>query len=263
MIKTYMQELSSKKLYLIYLTIIIGILIVLNIPPIPQDPSYHNFADQRQIAGIANFWNVISNLPFILIALIAIPNLLDGTLLKYPTALFSGYLFFFIAIGAVGIGSAYYHFQPSNQTLVWDRLPMTVAFMAFMAIICGEYISEKWGLKLLLPLVLLGMASVIYWHISEQAGHGDLRPYGLVQFSPMLIIPMILLMFPSRYSHVHYYWAMLAAYLIAKLFEQFDHNIFTIISLSGHTIKHICAAIGPYLFYLAMKKRQDLSIDKP
>src|SRR4029077_315822 len=30
------------------------------LPPIPQDPSYHQFADQRTLLGIPNFWNVIS-----------------------------------------------------------------------------------------------------------------------------------------------------------------------------------------------------------
>ena len=35
------------------------------IPPIPQDQSYHQFADQRTLFGIPNVWNVVSNLPFI------------------------------------------------------------------------------------------------------------------------------------------------------------------------------------------------------
>ena len=38
------------------------------LPPVPQDPSYHQFADQRTLLlGIPNFWNVISNLPFVLV----------------------------------------------------------------------------------------------------------------------------------------------------------------------------------------------------
>ena len=73
---------------------------------------------------------------------------------------------------------------------------MTIAFMAFMSIIIGEYISEKAASTALIPLVLIGIISVIYWYITEQAGQGDLRPYALVQFLPMVIIPMVLLMFP-------------------------------------------------------------------
>jgi hypothetical protein len=42
------------------------------LPPIPQDPSYHQFADQRTLLGIPNFWNVVSNLPFVLVGAIGL-----------------------------------------------------------------------------------------------------------------------------------------------------------------------------------------------
>ena len=40
---------------------------LLLLPPISQDQNYHDFADQRTILGIPHFWNVVSNLPFIVI----------------------------------------------------------------------------------------------------------------------------------------------------------------------------------------------------
>lgn len=250
-----MLNSPTSKLYAIYFTITLGILIILSISPIPQDPTYHDFADQRQLFGIANFWNVISNMPFIIISFIAVMHLLDGESLKYPVSLHNSYLIFFISIGTVGLGSAYYHSQPNNETLLWDRLPMTVGFMAFMAIIVGEYISEKVATKLLLPLIFIGVASVFYWHFTEMAGNGDLRPYGLIQFLPMLIIPMILFLFPARYSHSSYFWALLATYFFAKIFETFDLSLFNLLGLSGHTLKHFCATVGPYLVFLLLKKR--------
>ena len=50
--------------------ILLGLLVVsllglLLLPPIPQDQSYHLFADRRTLLGVPNFWNVVSNLPFI------------------------------------------------------------------------------------------------------------------------------------------------------------------------------------------------------
>lgn len=253
-----MKNYSFNKLYLIYIILFMSILVVLNIPPISQDIEYHNFADQRQIIGISNFWNVLSNLPFIFISYFAVSHLLNAGSLVFPTNLFSSYLIFFLSIGSIGLGSAYYHFQPSNETLFWDRLPMTIGFMAFVSIITGEYISEKVALKLLYPLIFTGTLSVLYWFITERSGQGDLRPYVLVQFVPMLILPLILVMFPARYTHTGYIWAMLAAYFLAKIFETFDVQIFSIISLSGHTIKHLFAAIGPYVFFLALKKRMHI-----
>ena len=36
-------------------------------PPLPQDPTYHVFADRRTFFGIPNFWNVCSNLASLLL----------------------------------------------------------------------------------------------------------------------------------------------------------------------------------------------------
>ena len=45
---------------------------LLLLPPIPQDQSYHQFADQRAMLGIPNFWNVVSNFPFIAIGAVGL-----------------------------------------------------------------------------------------------------------------------------------------------------------------------------------------------
>src|SRR2546430_1898790 len=93
--------------------------------------------------------------------------------------------------GGVGFGSAYYHYAPSTPTLVWDRLPMTVAFMALFAMVVRDRISESCGRVLLWPLVLAGVTSVGYWHWSEFHGRGDLRAYAVIEFLPMLLMPLL------------------------------------------------------------------------
>jgi hypothetical protein len=40
------------------------------LPPVPQDLRYHSFADRRTLWGVANFWNVVSNLPFLMVAFV-------------------------------------------------------------------------------------------------------------------------------------------------------------------------------------------------
>src|SRR5215472_12695351 len=47
----------------------IAVLAMLFVPPIHQDPAYHHFADQRTLFGIPNFFNVVSNLPFLFVAI--------------------------------------------------------------------------------------------------------------------------------------------------------------------------------------------------
>lgn len=246
------------KLFCILGVALLVIAAVAWMPPVPQDPAYHDFADQRTLYGIPNYWNVVSNLAFVIAALPGL-LLLAG---KLPLAgglpeLRPVYLVFFVGVLLTGFGSAYYHLDPTNASLVWDRLPMTLAFMAFFSMIVGEYLSPGPGRALLWPLLVVGILSIVYWHLTESGGRGDLRPYALVQFLPMVLIPMILLMFRSRLNGSIFLWAMIAAYVISKLTEHYDAELYAAIgTVSGHTIKHIAAAVGTLFIYIALRRRR-------
>lgn len=228
-------------------------------PSIPQDPGYHQFADQRAWLGIPNFWKVVSNLPFVLVGWAGVREFIGRSPRGALAALRPAYVTFFVGIALIGPGSAYYHWAPDNASLLWDRLPMTIAFMAFLTLIIGEYISSEAGRAMLWPLVIAGVASVVYWAVTESSGHGDLRPYGLVQFLPMLLIPLILLWFRPKLSGSGYIWAMLLAYLAAKLAEWLDEPVFRLLApLSGHSLKHLLAASGTYSIVLAVRRRRPL-----
>lgn len=230
--------------------------------PLPQNPAYHHFADHRTILGFPNFWNVISNLPFLLVGVLGLRLMKSRALQGGLSELRPVYWTFFIGISCVAFGSGYYHWSPSNQTLVWDRLPMTIAFMAFFAAIVGERISVDTGRRLLWPLLLIGVGSVVYWYAGEQHGVGDLRLYALVQFLPMLLIPIILVLFPSRLVPNSYVWGVLGSYALSKLAELWDGVIFHKLHVfSGHSIKHLLAAFGTYCFLLALQRRHFVSLN--
>lgn len=238
---------------------VLAIIAAFLFPPIPQDTSYHEFADRERWCGVPNFRNVVTNLSFLLVGLAALKTLGRGVPTGTLPQIRTSYFVFFVGIALIGPGSAYYHLNPNNATLVWDRLPMTVSFMAFVSIIVGEYISGQAGQKLLWPLILLGIASIVYWHTTEQAGHGDLRPYGLVQFLPMLLIPLILLLYPPSFTGTGYVWALLGFYGVAKLAELFDEPIFqALYPLSGHALKHVLAASAAYCFLLGLRRRKPI-----
>jgi hypothetical protein len=163
-----------------------GIATTFWLSPLPQDPTYHEFADRRTFFGTPNFWNVFSNLPFVLVGAFG-PHAIAAA------PLHALYLVFSSGVVLVSFGSAYYHYAPLTPTLVWDRVPMTIAFMALFSMVVGDRISEQAGRVILWPLVLAGVASVGYWYWSEIQGQGDLRAYGLIQFLPMLLIPLMLI----------------------------------------------------------------------
>lgn len=233
--------------------ILLSLLFAFFAPPLSQDPQYHNFADQRTIAGIPHFWNVITNLPFLIIGIIALQH---SKIATCPGPLRTSYRVFFAGVFMIGLGSAFYHFHPTNETLVWDRIPISITIMALLTIIVGEYFSVHTETYLLLPLTLIGIASVLYWHRTEQAGVGDLRLYALVQFLPMLLIPMIIIMYQPLGAPIKYIWLILGTYMIAKFFELSDDYFYNLTGfISGHALKHLITSLAPLFMFLALKDR--------
>ena len=227
---------------------ILGVAGIFMLSPIEQDKEYHNFCDSETIFNIPNFWNVVSNIPFLVIGLIGLYK--TTTLLETKIQ----YIVFFLGISLVSIGSGYYHLNPNNNTLVWDRLPMTIAFMSLFSIIISEFIDFKIGLKSLFALVLIGLLSVIYWIVFN-----DLKIYILVQFYPVLAILVILIFFKSKYNLTIGYWLLLLAYIIAKIFEHFDYQTqSTLKILSGHTLKHLVISIGIFILLWTYLNRKNI-----
>lgn len=233
------------------------------VPPIAQNPDYHNLADHRMCVGIPNFFDVASNLGFLLVGILGLWQLAqireDRSRMVLKQEL---YPFAVSFVGAILIfaGSAYYHWAPTNDTLVWDRLPMTLTFMGIFSIVVAERISVKSGVAALIPLLVLGIASVMYWQMTEQSGQGDLRPYALIQFLPVLLIPVILWLFPARYSGARYLIEMIAWYMVAKVLEFLDAAVWEWTGgwIAGHSLKHFVAAWGIYALVRYLKHRQQI-----
>lgn len=219
--------------------------------PIPQDPAYHNFADKRGYFGLPNFWNVISNLPFLIFGTMGFIFCFT----KRKTGAYISWTVFFLGTAMVCFGSGYYHWNPDNATLIWDRLPMTIAFMALFVAVVSEQMNEKTEIFLLFPALILGAGSIVWW-----VHTGDLRFYAWVQFAPLLILPFILILFPAHYSHRFYLFFALGFYILAKVAEFYDHAIFSLTagSISGHSIKHILASLAPFCIYLMLLRRKPL-----
>ncbi len=248
---------TNCKFWLLIGTVAGGGLLSLLVPAIQQDPAYHQFADQRTILGFPNFANVLSNLPLLLTGFSGVCLLLK----KFPAGglpeLRSNYLFFFVGLILTSLGSSYYHLQPDNASLACDRLAMVIAFMAFLSCVIGEQVDVSIGQRLLWPLILAGLFSVGYWYWSELQEAGDLRWYALVQFLPLLLITAMLLLFHSPFSGHQWIWLILAAYLAAKLTELADREIFQWLEfISGHSLKHLLAALAGFIFLLALHIRR-------
>lgn len=215
------------------------------LPAMPQPAAYHDFADHRSVLGVENFLDVASNLGFLLAGVIGLwVTLRPRTVFERQSERWP-YAVVFAGVILTAIGSSYYHLDPDNERLFWDRLPMTIAFMALVSAQIVDRIQPRAGLALLLPLLLLGVASVVYWRETERLGHGNVLPYGILQAYTALILVWIAWRHPSRYTRAKDLYLVLAAYALAKGFETFDGPILALGQLvSGHTLKHLAAALG-------------------
>ena len=246
---------------LAYLTIVFWTVIFLQ-PPIPQDPAYHQFADQRTLFGIPHCLNAISNLPFLLVGLWGFRVAFRLATAPAQQAFVRpadslAYQILFLAVALVGLGSAYYHLAPNNQTLLWDRLPMSIAFMAFLATAIAERLDRRAGIIALLPLIAFGLFSVLYWHYTEQAGSGDLRYYIVAQAYPILFVPLMVRLLPSPYTHGSDLYGAALFYLLAKAAEVFDQALYAVGGvISGHTCKHLLGALGAYWVLRMIRRRR-------
>lgn len=250
----------SRLTHVIRTLIAAAVLAALLAPPIPQDPAYYRFADDRTLLGIPNFWNVASNLPFLLIGVLGLRFLYSPTGVGVPEALRPVHGAFFAGSLLIGLGSAYFHLHPNGDTLLWDRLPMTVSFMAFVCAVVAETVSVDLGRRLFWPLLAAGLLSVLYWYATEALGRGDLRLYALVQFLPLLLLPVLLLSGPSACGRGGY-WAVLGFYAAAKIAELLDGWIYELLhGFSGHSLKHLLAAAGVYSFLTTIERRRAIGV---
>ena len=230
------------------------------LPPVAQPLAYHHFADQRPLLGLPHALDVATNLPFLLVGLAGLAFLFGpkaATAFARPAEKWP-YALFFLAVALTSAGSIYYHLAPDNPRLVWDRLPMSAGFMALLAALVAERIDLAAGLRLLLPLTVLGLVSVGYWHWSAQGGNENLLPYLAVQFGTAVLVLLIAVLFPSPYTREHDIYWMAALYFAAKVAECLDAGLFALGSiLSGHSLKHLLAAGAAYRL-LSMLRRREL-----
>lgn len=232
------------------------------LPPIAQPLAYHDFADQRACLGLPNCLDTASNALFVLAGLLGLGFLQRAR----AQAVFLDrreawpYRVFFFGAVLVGLGSGYYHLAPDNNRLLWDRLAMMLAFMAWFAAVLSERVGVRAGQRLLPLLVAAGMGSAAWWGWSEAQGMGDLRPYLLMQLYPMLLIPLLLRFYPPRYSGDRAILAIIGLYLLALLCDLGDRPVFALTGglVSGHTVKHAIAALAVVAVALHLRRRQAL-----
>jgi hypothetical protein len=256
--------MKTRHALLVALTVV-AIALALFLPAMPQPLAYHDFADKRSLYGVQNFFDVTSNLAFTLAGLAGLVAVLrPGTCFERPAERWP-YLVFAIGVLLTAAGSCYYHLEPNNETLFWDRLPMTISFMALISAQIVDRVDVRAGLVALVPMLLVGALTAVYWIVTERKGQGNVMPYGVLQAWAVLVLLKLVVFHPSRYTHGHLIYAVFAGYVLAKVFEHFDREILELTGfVSGHTLKHVAAGLaGLPVVWMLWKRELAVPVAEP
>jgi hypothetical protein len=228
-----------------------------SLPPFAQPQSFHDYADQRVWLGLPHAADVLSNLPFLAVGALGLHFVLHGWRTGNPAAFFQQhtawpYALLFAGIVLTAFGSAWYHAQPSDASLVWDRLPMALGFAGLVAGTLTDRAPQR-ILPWMLTFAAVGAGTVLYWHAS-----GNLVPYLAMQVTFITAALVATAWIKPLYTHSKRVYAATGLYLIAVIFERLDHQIYGLLGgwISGHTLKHLfaCAAIAVVLSMLRARR---------
>ena len=245
---------AQGRLWLLALLGSAALLAILLAPPVAEPQALRAaFADERALFGVPNFWNVVSNIPFLLVSVWGM-HALGGSAFAERSEKWA-YAACFAAIGLVAVGSTYFHLSPSDDRLMWDRLPMSLGFMALLSTVIAERVNVQAGVRALAPLLVAGAASVLYWRWSM-----DILPYAIVQYGAIAAMVAIVLLFPSRYTRGTDLLVVVGIYAAAKVTEVLDAPIYALGEIvSGHTLKHLVAALAVWWLVRMLQLRRPLS----
>jgi len=227
------------------------------LPPFAQPQSFHDYADQRIWLGLPHAADVLSNLPFLAVGALGLHFVLHGWRTKNPAAFLDRraawpYALLFAGVVLTGFGSAWYHAQPNDATLVWDRLPIALGFAGLAAGTLTDRAAQR-SLQWLLAFAAVGAGTVLYWGVS-----GNLVPYLAMQGGFIAAALISTAWINSRYTHANRIYAAAALYAVAIVFERLDHQVYALLDawVSGHTLKHLAACAAIVVVYSMLRKRR-------
>lgn len=226
--------------------------------PLPQNPSYHLLADTRAFLGfIPRAGDVLTNLAILAAGLFGLALRDRMTVAPEERTALNVLI---AATILTALGSAYYHWAPANATLVWDRLPLSVALMSVLVLVLADRVHPLFARDAIWPLAALGVVSVIVWGVLEAMGKGDLLLYLIVRVGAGVSIAMLLILRKPRHTGTKWIvMAVLCEILMATL-ERLDHEVFRLTGglASGHNLKHVMVGVALGLVFWWLRARRPL-----
>jgi hypothetical protein len=224
--------------------------------PLPQDPAYHLFADLRTCLGaIPRAGDVLTNLAILAAGVygLAVRPRMNVAPEERPAA-----DLLILGTFLTAAGSAYFHWDPRNATLVWDRLPMMLVMPPVLVLVLADRVHPAFARRALVPFTAFALASVAWWSLSERLGMEDVRLYLMVRVLLAVAILALLVFRPARHTGSGWLYAALAGEAAMMTFERLDHQIFALTGglASGHNLKHLTVGIALACVFAWLARRR-------
>ena len=220
----------------------------------------HPFVDARMFWGIPNFMDVLSNAPLLVAGLLGVGVLQTRRGTQTMPIVQLAMAVFVVGLMLTGLGSAWYHWAPDAQGLVLDRLGMAVTFAGALALAVSERVSVAAASVTLRMSLMVALLSAVM-----PLTHDNVWPWVVVQFGGMALMGWLSMQKPVAGAMGVRIGVLLALYAVAKLFELGDQAIFHATGelVSGHTLKHLVAALAVLPAVMAVRQNARAMVGAP
>ena len=200
--------------------------------------------------GVPRAMDALSNIFFLTFGGIGLVYHFLGRLGYSNSAMRTSGLMFFLGFVLTGVGSAYYHLDPNDWGLAWDRMGMVVAFAGVLGMVAAHRVSVR-AANLLLPVALIAGVLSVAWF----AATDSITPYVIMQFGGIGVVAGVSWL--PKHGKGPNWAALIAAYALAKVLEMEDPQVFQLTQgmVSGHTLKHVFAALAALAVLLPLARR--------
>lgn len=231
--------------------------------PLALDISPYEFACDGTLMGIPHFWNVVTNIPFLLIGIWGTREVRRLKQAGRRTSF--NWLGIWVSTACIGLGSGAYHLFLTPFGLGLDRLAIAALIAFLLAHVAHVIHGIGPSRRLTFWLVLVSETTVVVWMLG-----GSPWFYGVLQAAAGVGILLVVLRADLRarrgVRHLSvrpgplYLFAL--CYGLAKVCELLDEEVCTWTGwIGGHPLKHVFAALG--LLLLAPLMRRDLTPATP
>jgi hypothetical protein len=180
---------------------------------------------------------VLSNLPFVVVAALAALHLARRSTDAFAWLACAG-------VAGIGLGSGGYHVAPCDALLALDWAPIVLALAWITAAVVADRHGRRAGVIAVVVGTSAALVAVAIWYLGGgTSGGGDMTAYVTVQLAGVALPLAVALSAPGRIRASHLA-AALAGFLLARLFASRDAALLDAIGISGHSLKHVAAALA-------------------